>query len=67
MILLLVFLIMNLSLIIHEIGQFIAGAFLQYRFLFLIAGSFVISKRNGIMSIGINGSKTDWGQCGINV
>jgi hypothetical protein len=67
MILLLVFLIMYLSLIIHEIGQLIVGVFLQYRFLFLIIGPFLISKRNGILSIGINGSKTDWGQCGINV
>ncbi len=65
LILMLVFLIMYSSIIIHEIGHLIAGLLLRYKFLFLILGPFVISKENGNLTVRINKNNTNWGQCGM--
>lgn len=62
-ILLLVFLIMYSGLIIHEAGHLVAGLLLRYKFLFMIIGPIVISNRDGNLTVTLNKSKTNWGQC----
>lgn len=65
MILLFVFLIMCSGLLIHEIGHLVAGLFLRYRFLFLIIGPLVLSKKNGSLTLTLNKSSVNLAQCGM--